>query len=103
MSGGMCTAVLSGTGKIVAVSYEIWQSEGLREGVWTDHGTPTGTVDLSVRYRADHTGSAARRENGNADIIRRKGLRKGFGCIAYSGGYAYFVPGAADNTAEKTE
>ena len=66
LDGEMCirdrwkgTAVLPWSGKIIAVPYEIWQSERIREGVWTDHGTQTGTVDLSVRYRADHSGSAA--------------------------------------------
>ena len=29
--------------------------------------------------------------------------KRDIGCIAYSGGYAHFVPGAADKTAEKTE
>ena len=27
--------------------------------------------------------------------------KRDIGCIAYSGGYAHFVPGAADKTAEK--
>ncbi len=59
---------------------------------------------LSVRYRADHSGSAASVEKRKRGYNQAEWIAKrDIGCIAYSGGYAHFVPGAADKTAEKTE
>ena len=104
-----CAAVLSWSGKIVAVSDEIWQiGENMQrvygQGPWQHRLGPW--IRQVQGIRADHTGSAASvDENGNADIIRQQWIAKGIsgGNCIFRWMNAHFVPGAADKTAEKTE